>query len=127
MIHQAGMLTPLCCCRLVRVGALHGQASLYLHVQVKQGFEPSTFRCHFLGWNPNLWAQNESYEDYKKSVTSGVTSVQKELEVYDESRKLSYQELKGNPPGIDLTKKEVHDFALIHGCIDLRVILCRTT
>ena len=76
-------------------------------VQVKQGFEPNTFRCHFLGWNPTLWAQNKSYEEYKKSVTSGVTSVEAELEVYDESRKLSYQELKGKPVGIDLTRKEV--------------------
>lgn len=74
---------------------------------MKQGFEPSTFRCHFLGWNPNLWAQNKSYEEYKKSVTSGVTTVKEELEVYDDSRKLSYKELKGMPAGIDLTKKEV--------------------
>lgn len=76
-------------------------------MQVRQGFEPAPFRCHFLGWNPNLWAQNKSYEEYKNSVTSGVTSVQKELEVYDDSRKLSYEELKGNPVGIDLTRKEV--------------------
>ncbi len=54
-----------------------------------------------------MWAQNTSYDEYKKSMTSGVTSVQEELEVYDESRKLSYQELKGKPIGIDLTKKEV--------------------
>lgn len=75
--------------------------------QVKQGFEPSTFRCHFLGWNPALWAQDKSYEAYKKSVGTGITTVEDELKVYDESRKLSYEELKGNPVGIDLTRKEV--------------------
>ena len=36
-----------------------------------------------------------------------MTDVKKELEQYDDSRKLSYEELKGNPPGIDLTRKEV--------------------
>ncbi len=38
-------------------------------VQVKQGFEPPTFRCHFRGWNPNLWAQDISYETYRKQVS----------------------------------------------------------
>lgn len=76
-------------------------------LQVKQGFEPNTFKCHFLGWNPSLWAQNQSFEAYKESVTSGVTSVQDELKQYDDTRKLSYEELKGTPSGIDLTKKEV--------------------
>lgn len=80
---------------------------MFAWLQVKQGFEPSTFRCYFLGWNPNLWAQHQSFEEYKKSVTSGVTSVTEELKQFDDSRKLSYEELKGSPAGIDLTKKEV--------------------
>ena len=37
-------------------------------VQVKQGFEPPIFTCHFLGWNPNLWAQDKTYEAYLKEV-----------------------------------------------------------
>lgn len=76
-------------------------------MQVKQGFEPSTFRCHFLGWNPSLWAQNISFEEYKKLVTAGVTNVEDELKQYDDSRKLSHEQLKGSPSGIDLSKKEV--------------------
>ena len=36
-----------------------------------------------------------------------MSHVQDELKQYDDSRKLSYEELKGNPAGIDLTKKEV--------------------
>ena len=61
-----------------------------------------------------MWAQNQSFEAYRKSVTSGVTNVQDELEQYDDSRKLSYEELKGSPSGIDLTKKEVSRVELVH-------------
>ena len=77
--------------------------------QVKQGFEPPTFSCHFLGWNPNLWAQDSSYETYRKQVTQGVTSVQEELKKYDEGRKFPYEQLKGKscPQGVDPTMKEV--------------------
>ncbi len=38
-------------------------------VQVKQGFEPPTFRCHYLGWNPSLWERDDSYESYRKQVS----------------------------------------------------------
>lgn len=76
--------------------------------QVKQGFEPPTFTCHFLGWNPNVWAQSTSYEEYRKQVTSGVTAVSEELKKYDEGRKFKYEELKGKcPTGVDPTHKEV--------------------
>ena len=78
--------------------------------QVKQGCEPPTFTCHFLGWNPDLWAQDRSYETYRKQITSGVTSVASELTKYDEGRKLKYADLKGKgncPTGVDPTKKEV--------------------
>jgi len=77
--------------------------------QVKQGFEPLAFSCHFLGWNPNLWAQNESYEAYWQQVTQGVTSVQEELKKYEEGRKFPYEQLKGKlcPTGVDPTVKEV--------------------
>ena len=74
---------------------------------MKQGFEPSTFKCHFLGWNANLWAQSKSYEDYKKSVGKGVTNIADEVKQYDDTRKLTYNELKGSPVGIDVSKKEV--------------------
>lgn len=78
--------------------------------QVKQGCEPPTFTCYFLGWNANLWAQDKTYETYRKQVSSGVTSVVDELSKYDENRKFKYAELKGKgncPTGVDATKKEV--------------------
>ena len=80
-----------------------------LSPQVKQGFEPTNFSCHFLGWNPNLWAQNKSYEAYRQKVTEGVTSGKEELKKYDEGRKFPYEQLKGQqcPPGVDPTSKEV--------------------
>lgn len=81
-------------------------------LQVKQGFEPSTFRCHFLGWNPAVWTQDKSYEAYKQSVDSGITNVKDELKQYDDSRKLSYAQLKGSPVGIDLMKKEVASYSI---------------
>ena len=76
---------------------------------MKQGFEPPTFSCHFLGWNPNLWAQDSSYETYRKQVTQGVTSGKEELKKYDEGRKFPYEQLKGKscPQGVDPTMKEV--------------------
>ena len=40
--------------------------------------------------------------------------MQDELKVYDESRKLSYEELKGSPVGIDLTRKEVYGDIMLH-------------
>ena len=76
---------------------------------MKQGCEPPTFTCHFLGWNPALWQQDKSYDNYRKQVTAGVTSVLDELTKYDEGRKCKYEELKGTncPSGVDPTKKEV--------------------
>ena len=76
--------------------------------QVKQGFEPAMFTCNFLAWNPEFWSQEQSYEEYKKSVKTGVVSASEEMKKYDDSRKLTYEELQGNPEGIDVTKKEVH-------------------
>lgn len=36
-----------------------------------------------------------------------MTSVKDEVKQYDDTRKLTYDELKGSPAGIDLSKKEV--------------------
>ena len=77
---------------------------------MKQGCEPPTFTCHFLGWNPNLWAQDKSYEAYRRQVSEGVTAVAEELKKYDESCKFKYEELKGKdkcPTGVDPSRKEV--------------------
>ena len=79
-------------------------------IQVKQGCEPPTFTCHFLGWNPKLWAQDKSYEAYRKQVSEGVIAVAEELKKYDDNRKFKYVELKGRhncPTGVDVTRKEV--------------------
>lgn len=57
-----------------------------------------------------MWAQDKTYETYRKQVSSGVTSVVDELSKYDENRKFKYAELKGKgncPTGVDATKKEV--------------------
>ena len=85
---------------------------MYCVLQVKQGCEPPTFTCHFLGWNPNLWAQDKSYEAYRRQVSEGVTAVAEELKKYDDSRKFKYEELKGKdkcPTGVDPSRKEVKE------------------
>ena len=77
---------------------------------MKQGCEPPTFTCHFLGWNPDLWSQDKSYEMYRKQVEAGVSSVLDELTKYDEGQKYKYEDLRGQgncPTGVDPTKKEV--------------------
>lgn len=45
-------------------------------LQVKQGYEPSTFTTLFNGWNPDLWSSIPSYADYVKLVNSGASSGQ---------------------------------------------------
>ena len=65
------------------------------------------FTCCFLAWNSEFWSQEDSYEKYRQSITSGVVSASEEMKKYDDSRKLTYEELMTNPEGIDVTKKEV--------------------
>ena len=60
-----------------------------------------------MAWNSEFWSRRMSYEAYKESIVAGVVPVAEELQKYDESRTLTYEELQGNPEGIDLTKKEV--------------------
>ena len=98
------------CSILMRLKLIETSMHTCITFQVKQGCEPPTFTCHFLGWNPNLWDKDKSYETYRKLVTSGVTSVAGELSKYDEDRKFKYADLKGKgncPTGVDPTKKEV--------------------
>ena len=97
---------------------------------MKQGCEPPTFTCHFLGWNPNLWAQDKSYEAYRRQVSegSGVTAVAEELKKYDDSRKFKYEELKGKnncPTGVDASRKEVNKMMItlvLH--LSLSLVMC---
>ena len=79
---------------------------------MKQGCEPPTFTCHFLGWNPNLWAQDEGYDAYRRKISIGIMNVAEVLKRYDDNRKFLYDELKGRdncPVGIDVTRKEVNE------------------
>eukprot|EP00731_Ephydatia_muelleri_P020263 Em0012g1088a len=66
-----------------------------LLLQVKQGYEPSTFTTLFNGWNPDLWSSIPSYADYVKLVNSGASSGQSEVNKYDKNMKYKYDELKG--------------------------------
>ncbi|PVD37825.1 hypothetical protein C0Q70_00427 [Pomacea canaliculata] len=80
-----------------------------LILQVKQGFEPTSFTGHFHGWDPEKWSGGKTYEDLKKEFgedSVAVTSVQEELANY--YRTYTYAELtkKSLPKGVDASCKE---------------------
>ena len=57
-----------------------------------------------------MWAQDKSYEAYRKQVSEGIITVADELKKYEDNRKFNYEELKGRnncPTGVDVTRKEV--------------------
>jgi hypothetical protein len=83
-------------------------------MQIKQGFEPSNFRCHFHAWDDDKWSSGLSYEELVKSlegsgVDAGPVSVQAALDKYSGNQKFPYEQLLDNsklPEEVDLTAKE---------------------
>jgi hypothetical protein len=83
-------------------------------MQIKQGFEPSNFRCHFHAWDDDKWSSGLSYEELVKSlegsgVDAGPVAVQAALDKYSGNQKFPYEQLLDNsklPEEVDLTAKE---------------------
>ena len=44
-------------------------------MQVKQGFEPTNFRCHFHAWDDDMWSKGMSYEELKAKLGSEAEAV----------------------------------------------------
>lgn len=40
-------------------------------LMVKQGFEPPTFTCHFIGWDDNKWRDGKTYEQLCAEMMAG--------------------------------------------------------
>jgi len=83
-------------------------------MQIKQGFEPPNFTCHFHAWDPELWGKGKSYEELKaelaasgQSVTVSVKDVLQDLSTV---KKFSYAQLTTEPlpEGVDLANKDQH-------------------
>ncbi len=39
-------------------------------LQLKQGFEPPNFTCHFIAWNPNKWSEGKTYDELKAAAAA---------------------------------------------------------
>jgi len=81
-------------------------------VQVKQGFEPNNFKCHFIAWDDEKWAKMRA-EAAAKATKDGidpgkVVTVQEALQDYSDSKKYSYEDLVNNnlPDTVDKSVKE---------------------
>ncbi|XP_065183499.1 gelsolin, cytoplasmic-like [Sycon ciliatum] len=76
-------------------------------LQVKQGYEPITFTCHFFGWDPKKWESARSLESMMDNLNVGVTLVSDELSKYE--KKHSFDVLKSScPEGVDIVNKEYY-------------------
>lgn len=98
-------------------------------MQVKQGFEPPNFTCHFFGFDSNKWSNGKTYEQLKAELKQSNPSG--DLSPMDISKALSgfaagtysYSVLTGSDPlpeGLDSTKKEMYlneaEFKQYMGC-----------
>eukprot|EP00049_Salpingoeca_infusionum_P017156 m.351941 g.351941 ORF g.351941 m.351941 type:complete len:836 (+) comp16405_c0_seq1:595-3102(+) len=80
-------------------------------MQVKQGFEPTNFRCHFHAWDDDKWSSGKSYEELVAELGSAAAgvAVSEALDDYSTKKKFPYAQLMDNtklPEAVDLTQKE---------------------
>lgn len=86
-------------------------------LQIKQGFEPPNFTCHFHAWDPACWSQGKSYDELKKELAAsnpkgdlgsmGPTSATAVLSAFSgQTYTMAQLTAKDLPEGVDPTKKE---------------------
>ena len=78
---------------------------------LKQGFEPTNFRCHFHAWDDEKWSNGMNYEELKAALGSEATTIvtaDTALEAFSTNTKYSHVDLQSNniPDTVDKTKKE---------------------
>ncbi|EDQ85244.1 uncharacterized protein MONBRDRAFT_34323 [Monosiga brevicollis MX1] len=79
---------------------------------VKQGLEPTNFRCHFMAWDDEKWSNGMNYEQLKAALGSGevgAVSLDQAMDAFSTNKKYPYEQLKSNdglPDTVDKTKKE---------------------
>jgi len=83
--------------------------------RVEQGYEPPTFTCHFLGWDPKKFADPEAYEKRMKElqaegVSSPVSRVTTSSIGYadPETNKYTAEQLRKGVPNVDPARKEYY-------------------
>lgn len=79
-------------------------------MQIKQGFEPTNFRCHFHAWDDEMWSKGMSYEELKSQLGSEAEAVcvHEALDEWSGNKKYPYEQLRDGPlpETVDLTAKE---------------------
>ncbi|EGD82600.1 scinderin isoform 2 [Salpingoeca rosetta] len=79
-------------------------------MQIKQGFEPTNFRCHFHAWDDDMWSKGMSYEELKAKLGSEVEGVDAmaALDEWSGNKKYPYELLRDGPvpETVDVTAKE---------------------
>lgn len=78
-------------------------------MQIKQGREPSNFKCHFLAWDDEKWAKLRAAAE-AAGEDSGPVNVADALEDYSTNKKYAYHDLVENnvPESVDKTMKEAY-------------------
>jgi hypothetical protein len=97
-------------------------------LQIKQGFEPPNFTCHFFGFDSNKWSEGKTYAELKAELAEsnpkgdlGPMDVTKALSGFAAGT-YSYAVLTSGdyPEGLDVTKKEQYlneaEFTAHFGC-----------
>jgi hypothetical protein len=94
-------------------------------MMIKQGREPTNFRCHFHAWDDEKWSNGMNYEQLKAALGGGevaAISVDAALDAFSTNTKYSIAQLSDNsslPDTVDLTKKEQYltdeDFQTVFG------------
>jgi len=97
-------------------------------MQLKQGFEPPNFTCHFHAWDPEKWSKGKSYDELKQEIAAGnagdaagPVAISAALDKIT-TAKYSYEILTGAtlPEGVDANNKEAYlndaDFHKYFGC-----------
>eukprot|EP00730_Choanoeca_flexa_P008954 TRINITY_DN12561_c0_g5_i1.p1 TRINITY_DN12561_c0_g5~~TRINITY_DN12561_c0_g5_i1.p1 ORF type:complete len:835 (+),score=300.76 TRINITY_DN12561_c0_g5_i1:1495-3999(+) len=91
---------------------------------IKQGREPTNFRCHFFAWDDEKWSNGMNYDELKAALGKGETvaiSADEALEAFSTSRKFTYDQLRTNdiPDEVDKTRKQEYlsdeDFKEVFG------------
>jgi hypothetical protein len=79
-------------------------------MQVKQGFEPTNFRCHFHAWDDDKWSSGLSYEELKAKLGAEVEGVDASaaLDEWSGNKKYPLDLLINGPlpETVDVTAKE---------------------
>ena len=78
---------------------------------IKQGREPTNFRCHFMAWDDEKWSNGMNYDQLKAALGSNEVagvSADQALQAFSTNVKYTYEQLRTNdiPSEVDQTRKQ---------------------